>query len=199
MDECSRVVLVGVVLLLLLLPVGSTEVVERLLFLLLFLVQSRLLLSSSLLVLLLLLLLLPVLLWQVVVMALVVLIFIFVIIIVLNFRVGVAGGDVVVGTSSAIHHAVESDVSWVSCIACRLWLASFTLLIGAPGEIEIQTISMGMDDGARGEPLCVMVDLNFRGIPKERCQILPIISVDFFSCVCVCGGTVGQKRMRKIR
>lgn len=135
MDEGSRVLLVGVVLLLLVLPVGSADGVEWL-FLLLLLVQSRLLLSSPrlllLLLMLLLLLLMPVLLWLVVLMALVVLIFIFVIIIVLNFRVGVAGGDVVVGTSSAIHHAVESDVSWVSCIACRRWLASFTLLMGAP-------------------------------------------------------------------
>lgn len=130
MDEGSRVLLVGVVLLLLVLSVGSADGVERLFLLLL--VQSRLLLSSSLLLLMLLLLLMPVLLWLVVLMALVVLIFIFVIIIVLNFRVGVAGGDVVVGTSSAIHHAVESDVSWVSCIACRRWLASFTLLMGAP-------------------------------------------------------------------
>lgn len=58
--------------------------------------------------------------------------FIFVIIIVLNLMVGVAGGDVVWGTSSTVHHAVESDVSWVSCIAIRRWFASFTLLMGAP-------------------------------------------------------------------
>lgn len=50
----------------------------------------------------------------------VVVILIFVIIIVLNLMVGVAGGDVVCeGTSSAMHHAVDSDVSWVSCITCR--------------------------------------------------------------------------------
>lgn len=49
-----------------------------------------------------------------------VVILIFVIIIVLNLMVGVAGGDVVCeGTSSAMHHAVDSDVSWVSCITCR--------------------------------------------------------------------------------
>lgn len=131
MDECSRGVVLVVVgvdwALLLMVSAGSTGV-ERLLLLLL-LVQSRLLLSS----LFLLLLLLPVvLLWLVEVLALVVRIFIFVIIIVLNFSVGVAGGDVVGGTSSAVHHAVERDVSWVSCSACRLWLASFTLLMGAP-------------------------------------------------------------------
>lgn len=51
--------------------------------------------------------------------AVVVVILIFVIIIVLNLMVGVAGGDVVAGTSSAMHHAVDSDVSWVSCITCR--------------------------------------------------------------------------------
>lgn len=132
MDECSRGVVLVVVgvdwALLLMVSAGSTGV-ERLLLLLL-LVQSRLLLSS---LFLLLLLLLPVvLLWLVEVLALVVRIFIFVIIIVLNFSVGVAGGDVVGGTSSAVHHAVERDVSWVSCSACRRWLASFTLLMGAP-------------------------------------------------------------------
>lgn len=129
MDECSRgvVLVVGVDWALLLMVSAGSTGVERLLLLLL--VQSRLLLSS----LFLLLLLLPVvLLWLVEVLALVVRIFIFVIIIVLNFSVGVAGGDVVGGTSSAVHHAVERDVSWVSCSACRRWLASFTLLMGAP-------------------------------------------------------------------
>lgn len=128
MDECSRVVLVGVewpLLLLLMVSVGSCGAVERLLLLLL--VQSRLLLSSSLFRLL-----WPVLLWLVEELALVVLIRIFVIIIVLNFSVGVAGGDVGCGTSSAVHHAVEREVSCVSCSACRRWLASFTLLMGAP-------------------------------------------------------------------
>lgn len=128
MDECSRgvVLVVGVDWALLLMVSAGSTGVERLLLLL---VQSRLLLSS----LFLLLLLLPVvLLWLVEVLALVVRIFIFVIIIVLNFSVGVAGGDVVGGTSSAVHHAVERDVSWVSCSACRRWLASFTLLMGAP-------------------------------------------------------------------
>lgn len=56
-----------------------------------------------------------------------VVILIFVIIIVLNLMVGVAGGDegvvvvaAVSGTpSSAMHHAVDSDVSWVSCMTCR--------------------------------------------------------------------------------
>lgn len=129
MDECSRVVLVGVEwpLLLFWASAGSGVGVE---WLLLLLVQSRLLLSSSMV-----LLLLPVLLllWLVEVLALVVLILILVLIIIVrNFSVGVAGGDVVGGTSSAVHHAVERDVSWVSCMACRRWLASFTLLMGAP-------------------------------------------------------------------
>lgn len=56
---------------------------------------------------------------EVLVASAVVVVRIFVIIIVLNLMVGVAGGDVVAGTSSAMHHAVDSDVSWVSCITCR--------------------------------------------------------------------------------
>lgn len=128
MDECSRVVLVGVELPLLFWASVGSSGVEWLLLRLLLLVQSRLLLSSSIV-----LLLVPVLLWLVEVLALVVLILILVLIIIVrNFSVGVAGGDVVGGTSSAVHHAVERDVSWVSCRACRRWLASFTLLMGAP-------------------------------------------------------------------
>lgn len=132
MDECSRVVLVGVEGPLLLFGVlsAASSGVEWVLRLVLLLVQSRLLLSSSFV----LMLMLPVLLWWLVeVLALVVLILILVLIIIVrNFSVGVAGGDVAGGTSSAVHHAVERDVSWVSCRACRRWLASFTLLMGAP-------------------------------------------------------------------
>lgn len=108
MDECSRVVLVGVEwpLLLFWASAGSGVGVE---WLLLLLVQSRLLLSSSMV-----LLLLPVLLllWLVEVLALVVLILILVLIIIVrNFSVGVAGGDVVGGTSSAVHHACRG--TWI--------------------------------------------------------------------------------------